>query len=110
MSAASFEALPESVRVLAQADFGQVAGLFRDTVDPARVSPRWRYRIWLAASLAALAMSRSTDSAWDICCLWREDDLGGAEDFLSAQPVGTALQGPPADEVYFSAKKPAIPG
>ena len=30
MSAASFEALPESVRVLAQADFGQVAGLFRD--------------------------------------------------------------------------------
>jgi succinylglutamate desuccinylase len=30
MSAASFEALPESVRALAQADFGQVAGLFRD--------------------------------------------------------------------------------
>jgi succinylglutamate desuccinylase len=29
MSAASFEALPESVRALAQADFGQVAGLFR---------------------------------------------------------------------------------
>ena len=25
-----------------------VSGLFRDTVDPARVSPRWRYRIWLA--------------------------------------------------------------
>jgi succinylglutamate desuccinylase len=36
MSAASFDALPESVRALAQADFGQVAGLFRDagfTVD-----------------------------------------------------------------------------
>jgi len=37
---ASFDALPESVRALAQADFGQVAGLFRDagfTVDtPAR--------------------------------------------------------------------------
>ncbi|MGU3330956.1 ABC transporter permease, partial [Methylobacterium mesophilicum] len=31
-----------------------VSGLFRDTVDPARVSPRWRYRIWLALSLAAL--------------------------------------------------------
>jgi succinylglutamate desuccinylase len=30
MSAASFEALPESVRALAQADFGQVAALFRD--------------------------------------------------------------------------------
>jgi succinylglutamate desuccinylase len=30
MSAASFDALPESVRALAQADFGQVAGLFRD--------------------------------------------------------------------------------
>jgi succinylglutamate desuccinylase len=36
MSSASLEALPESVRALAQADFGQVAGLFRDagfTVD-----------------------------------------------------------------------------
>jgi succinylglutamate desuccinylase len=30
MSVASFEALPESVRALAQADFGRVAGLFRD--------------------------------------------------------------------------------
>src|SRR4051812_14055829 len=30
MSEASFEALPESVRALAQADFGQVAALFRD--------------------------------------------------------------------------------
>jgi succinylglutamate desuccinylase len=30
MSAASFDALPESVRALAQADFGQVAGSFRD--------------------------------------------------------------------------------
>jgi succinylglutamate desuccinylase len=30
MSAASFDALPESVRALAQADFGQVAGRFRD--------------------------------------------------------------------------------
>ncbi|MGB9110926.1 MAG: succinylglutamate desuccinylase [Telluria sp.] len=30
MSSASFEALPASVRALAQADFGQVAGLFRD--------------------------------------------------------------------------------
>jgi succinylglutamate desuccinylase len=30
MSSASFEALPESVRALAQADFGQVAGRFRD--------------------------------------------------------------------------------
>jgi succinylglutamate desuccinylase len=30
MSAASFDTLPESVRALAQADFGQVAGLFRD--------------------------------------------------------------------------------
>jgi succinylglutamate desuccinylase len=30
MSSASFEALPESVRALARADFGQVAGLFRD--------------------------------------------------------------------------------
>lgn len=31
-----------------------VSGLFRDTVDPARVRPRWRYRIWLGLSLAAL--------------------------------------------------------
>lgn len=31
-----------------------VSGLFRDTVDPARVRTRWRYRIWLGLSLAAL--------------------------------------------------------
>jgi succinylglutamate desuccinylase len=30
MSAASFEALPESVRALAEADFGTVAQRFRD--------------------------------------------------------------------------------
>ncbi|ACB23025.1 MULTISPECIES: ABC transporter permease [Methylobacterium] len=41
-----------------------VSGLFRDTVDPARVSPRWRYRIWLAASLAAL-VGLSVATAFD---------------------------------------------
>ncbi|SEP20788.1 putative ABC transport system permease protein [Methylobacterium sp. UNC300MFChir4.1] len=41
-----------------------VSGLFRDTVDPARVSPRWRYRIWLAVSLAAL-VGLSVATAFD---------------------------------------------
>ncbi|WP_267406864.1 FtsX-like permease family protein [Methylobacterium sp. GC_Met_1] len=41
-----------------------VSGLFRDTVDPARVSPRWRYRILLAASLAAL-VGLSVATAFD---------------------------------------------
>lgn len=41
-----------------------VSGLFRDTVDPAHVSPRWRYRIWLAASLAAL-VGLSVATAFD---------------------------------------------
>jgi len=41
-----------------------VSGLFRDTVDPARVSPRWRYRIWLALSLAAL-VGLSVGTAFD---------------------------------------------
>ncbi|MGH1590800.1 ABC transporter permease [Methylobacterium phyllosphaerae] len=41
-----------------------VSGLFRDTVDPARVSPRWRYRIWLALSLAAL-VGLSVATAFD---------------------------------------------
>lgn len=41
-----------------------VSGLFRDTVDPARVRPRWRYRIWLALSLAAL-VGLSVATAFD---------------------------------------------
>ena len=41
-----------------------VSGLFRDTVDPARVSPRWRYRIWLGLSLAAL-VGLSVATAFD---------------------------------------------
>ena len=41
-----------------------VSGLFRDTVDPARVSPRWRYRVWLALSLAAL-VGLSVGTAFD---------------------------------------------
>ncbi|MGU3663659.1 ABC transporter permease [Methylobacterium sp. A49B] len=41
-----------------------VSGLFRDTVDPARVSPRWRYRIWLAVSLTAL-VALSVATAFD---------------------------------------------
>ncbi|MEE7460071.1 glycosyl transferase family 1 [Methylobacterium fujisawaense] len=41
-----------------------VSGLFRDTVDPARVSPRWRYRIWLAVSLAVL-VGLSVATAFD---------------------------------------------
>ncbi|GJE52186.1 hypothetical protein GOFOIKOB_5254 [Methylobacterium tardum] len=41
-----------------------VSGLFRDTVDPARVSPRWCYRIWLAVSLAAL-VGLSVATAFD---------------------------------------------
>ncbi|KAA0124150.1 ABC transporter permease [Methylobacterium sp. P1-11] len=41
-----------------------VSGLFRDTVDPARVRPRWRYRIWLGLSLAAL-VGLSVATAFD---------------------------------------------
>jgi len=41
-----------------------VSGLFRDTVDPSRVRPRWRYRIWLTASLAAL-VGLSVATAFD---------------------------------------------
>ena len=41
-----------------------VSGLFRDTVDPARVRTRWRYRIWLAVSLAAL-VGLSVATAFD---------------------------------------------
>ncbi|WP_342110295.1 ABC transporter permease [Methylobacterium sp. SI9] len=41
-----------------------VSGLFRDTVDRARVRPRWRYRIWLALSLAAL-VGLSVATAFD---------------------------------------------
>ncbi len=41
-----------------------VSGLFRDTVDPARVAPRRRYRLWLAGSvllLVGLSVATSFD-------------------------------------------------
>ncbi len=41
-----------------------VSGLFRDTVDRARVAPRRRYRIWLGAALALL-VGLSVASAFD---------------------------------------------
>lgn len=41
-----------------------VSGLFRDTVDPAKVSPRPRYRVLLALSLAAL-VGLSVATAFD---------------------------------------------
>ncbi|MDP4026387.1 FtsX-like permease family protein [Methylobacterium sp. NEAU 140] len=41
-----------------------VSGLFRDTVDPARVSPRLRYRLWLVAALALL-VALSVVTAFD---------------------------------------------
>ncbi|SDA30539.1 putative ABC transport system permease protein [Methylobacterium sp. UNC378MF] len=57
-------ALAFAITPLGRAHDVPVSGLFRDTVDPARVSPRWRYRIWLGLSLAAL-VGLSVATAFD---------------------------------------------